>query len=150
MTLSAFRIRNATRNKKMSCEVDPCLTFFTARLRKPLASSRLIGLSRPNRVEACDIGVVGGDDDITLHLPSWCLGSIRFQGGGPGRDPTPRAGRQLIRGTPASSSQNFRRVYASKSRYTRGTIFRFLLDIHTLQIHPTPGDTLLRTTLLED
>ena len=26
-------------------------------------------LSRPNLVEACDIGVVGGDD-IALHLPT--------------------------------------------------------------------------------
>lgn len=32
LTLSAFRILNATRNRKMSCEVDTCLTFFTARL----------------------------------------------------------------------------------------------------------------------
>lgn len=60
--LSAFRILNATRNNKMFWEVDACLTLFTARVLEPSASSRLIELSRPNAVEACDIGVVGGDD----------------------------------------------------------------------------------------
>ncbi len=65
--LSAFRIRNATRNKKMSWEVDACLILCTACVLKPLASSRLIELSRPKLVEACDIGVVGGDD-IAFYL----------------------------------------------------------------------------------
>lgn len=51
----------------MSCDVDTCLTRSTARRRRPLTSSRLIELSRPNLVEACDIGVVGGDD-MTKHL----------------------------------------------------------------------------------
>ena len=67
LTLSALRILNATRNKKMSCDVDTCLTRSTARRRRPLTSSRLIELSRPNLVEACDIGVVGGDD-MAKHL----------------------------------------------------------------------------------
>lgn len=67
LTLSALRILNATRNKKMSCDVDTCLTRSTARRRRPLTSSRLNELSRPNLVEACDIGVVGGDD-MAQHL----------------------------------------------------------------------------------
>lgn len=67
--LSAFKILNATRNNKMSWEVDTCLTLPTARFRRPLSSSRLIELSRSILVEAWDIGVVVGGDDIALHLP---------------------------------------------------------------------------------
>ena len=67
-TLSAFRILNATRNKKRSREGETCLTVSVARRRRLLASSRLMELSMPNLVEACDIGVVGGDD-IARHLP---------------------------------------------------------------------------------
>lgn len=68
MILKALRILNASKNNSMSCETDTSLTRSRARLRKPLLSSRYIELSRPNFVEACDMGVVGGDD-IALHLP---------------------------------------------------------------------------------
>ena len=60
--LSALSIRNAIRNNRMSIDVEAVLMRPTARFRRLLASSRLMELSRPNFVEACDIGVVGGDD----------------------------------------------------------------------------------------
>ena len=66
--LKAFRILNASKKRKMSCETDTFLIrSVMVCLRKTLLSSREIELSRPNLVEACDIGVVGGDD-IASHL----------------------------------------------------------------------------------
>ena len=69
LTLSAFRILNATRNKKTSRDTEARLIRSKAGRWRTLTSSKLMELSMPNRVEACDIGVVGGDD-IALHLPS--------------------------------------------------------------------------------
>ena len=66
--LNALRILNANKNNIMSCETDTSLTRSMACLREALLSSRSMELSRPNLVEACDMGVVGGDD-IASHLP---------------------------------------------------------------------------------
>ena len=63
--LSAFSIRNAIRKSRMSWEVAACLTRSIARLRRLLASSRLIESLRPSFVEVCDnAGDDDGDDDI--------------------------------------------------------------------------------------
>lgn len=60
--LSALRIRKAIRKSRMSRAVVACLIRSSVRLRRLFASSRLIELSMPNLVDACDIGVVGGDN----------------------------------------------------------------------------------------
>ena len=66
--LNALRILSVSRSNSTSCETDTFLTRSMASLWNPLLSSRSMELSRPNLVEACDIGVVGGDDIVSLLL----------------------------------------------------------------------------------
>ena len=63
--LSAFRIRNATRKRRMSCEVAALCARSKARLGGLFSSSVLIAESLPILVEASEVGV----DDIALE--SW-------------------------------------------------------------------------------
>ena len=62
LMLSAFRIRNATRKRRMSCEVACLCAGPKVCLDKLFSSSVLIAESLPILVEASEVGV----DDIAL------------------------------------------------------------------------------------
>lgn len=55
--LSAFRILNATRNKKMSCRRFALWARSNARLRRLLGSSKIMDESLPTFVEDSEVGV---------------------------------------------------------------------------------------------
>ena len=82
--LKAFKMRNATRNIRISCDTDTCLIRSIARLHNILASSELVALPRLTFVEACEMGVAG-DDDMMFHLSPREEGLISRPGQGLGK-----------------------------------------------------------------
>ena len=64
--LSAFRILNATKNSKMSCDLAAFCARLNARLRRLFGSSRHMDESLPTFVEDSEVGV----DDIDIATGS--------------------------------------------------------------------------------
>ena len=88
LRLSAFRILNATRNKRMSCDVVALCARSNVRLRELLGSSKLLDESLPTLVEDSEVGVDDIASELRMRLHVWWIETTQVQrrdgGGGQG------------------------------------------------------------------